>query len=179
MFQARFVLAATLAATYGIYGPAFELGVNVPREPGSEEYLHSEKYEIRHWDVDAETSIAPLIRQVNAIRRVHPALQTNDGLAFHATGDDQVLAYTKRTATEAGPDVILTVVTLDPRTPRSIGIDLPVADLGLDPNRPLVAELLLESRTETWHGGSATISLDPATCPAAIVHLRSTGGGEH
>ncbi|HET7028058.1 MAG TPA: alpha-1,4-glucan--maltose-1-phosphate maltosyltransferase [Candidatus Limnocylindrales bacterium] len=182
-FQARFVLAATLAASYGIYGPAFELGERVPREPGSEEYLHSEKYEIRHWDLESHASIAPLIRRVNAIRHAHPALQTNDGLAFHETGDDQVLAYTKRAPARHGhdgrdagdgdEDVILAVVTLEPQGRRSVAIDLPVGELGLDPQRPVQADDLLRGGTIVWHDGRATISLDPADCPAAILHLRS------
>ncbi|HSL34351.1 MAG TPA: alpha-1,4-glucan--maltose-1-phosphate maltosyltransferase, partial [Candidatus Limnocylindrales bacterium] len=77
MFEARLVLAATLAATYGIYGPAFELLEHVPREPGSEEYLDSEKYQLRHWPFDPNAGIAPLIGRLNRIRREHPALQSN------------------------------------------------------------------------------------------------------
>ncbi|HEY3523509.1 MAG TPA: alpha-1,4-glucan--maltose-1-phosphate maltosyltransferase, partial [Candidatus Limnocylindrales bacterium] len=181
-FQARFVLASMLAASYGIYGPVFELGENVPREPGSEEYLHSEKYEIRHWDLDAPESIAPLIRRVNEIRRAHPSLQTNDGLAFHATGDDQVLAWTKHITpawTDAptgrdgvDPDPILTVVSLDPREVRTARLEIPVAEVGLDPELPVEADDLLTGRTQTWPGGRGTLLLDPADCPAAIFRLR-------
>ena len=98
MFEARFVMAATLAASYGIYGPAFELLEHVPREPGSEEYLNSEKYEIRAWDLEQPDSLAPLIREVNRIRREHPALQSNERLVFHDIDDDALLAYTKRSA---------------------------------------------------------------------------------
>jgi starch synthase (maltosyl-transferring) len=166
-FESRFVLAATLAATYGIYGPAFELGERVPREPGSEEYLHSEKYEIRHWDLDARDSIAPLIRDVNAVRRDHPALQTNDGLAFHATGDDRILAYTKR----AGSDIVLAVVSFDYETARTAEIDLPLEDLGPGPDRPFEPRALLPPASVTWRGSRATVRLDPAECPAAIFDL--------
>src|SRR5688500_4672939 len=95
-FQARLVLAAMLSANYGIYGPAYELLQHVPREPGSEEYLDSEKYELRHWDIRDERSIAPLVATVNRLRRAHPALQSNEGLRFHATDDDRLLAWTKR-----------------------------------------------------------------------------------
>ena len=77
VFSIRFLLAATLGANYGIYGPAFDLGENVPAKPGSEEYLNSEKYEIRHWDRSASTSLAPLITKVNQIRRDNPALQSD------------------------------------------------------------------------------------------------------
>jgi starch synthase (maltosyl-transferring) len=182
MFQARFVLASMLAATYGIYGPAFELGEHLPREPGSEEYLHSEKYEIRHWQLDGPESIAPLIRSVNQIRRAHPSLQANDGLAFHATGDDQVIAWTKHippgwTDAPTGhdgvdSDPILTVVSLDPHRPHRVELELPIAEVGLDPDRPFEAEELLTGRTELWSAGRGTVVLDPETVPAAIFALR-------
>jgi starch synthase (maltosyl-transferring) len=182
MFQARFVLASMLASTYGIYGPVFELGENVPREPGSEEYLHSEKYEVRHWDLDAPGSIAPLVRRVNEIRRAHPSLQANDGLAFHPTGDDEVLAWSKHippawtdapTGRDAvDPDPILTVVSLDPHRAHTVELELPIAEVGLDPARPFEAEELLSGRTELWTGGRGRIVLDPAAIPAAIFHLR-------
>jgi starch synthase (maltosyl-transferring) len=176
-FELRFVLAATLAATYGIYGPAFELGEHVPLMPGSEEYLHSEKYEIRHWDLDSPASIAPLIRRVNEIRRTHPALQANDGLRFHATGDEAVLAYTKRsptaTAADLEPDVMLAVVSLDPHHPHTVEVELPLEDLGFAVGRPVEAEELLGGRIEIWSGDRARVTIDPTECPAAIFHLRS------
>ncbi len=166
-FQARFVLAATLAASYGIYGPPFELGEHIPREPGSEEYLNSEKYEVRHWDLEAPHSIAPLIREVNTIRRGHPALQTNAGLAFHSTGDEQVLAYTKR----ARGDVVLAVVSLDPTTARTAEIDLRLDELGFGPCSRFEPDELLPAARSAWNGSRATIRLDPAACPAAIFGL--------
>src|SRR5213075_1672163 len=82
-FIVRVVLAATLAANYGIYGPAYELLEHTPREPGSEEYLNSEKYEIRHWYLERSDSLAPLIARVNRIRRANPALQADWSLHFH------------------------------------------------------------------------------------------------
>ena len=84
-FAIRFILAATLGANYGIYGPAFELCENTPREPGSEEYLNSEKYEIKRWDLAAPQSLENLITRVNQIRRENPALQSNHNLRFHRT----------------------------------------------------------------------------------------------
>jgi starch synthase (maltosyl-transferring) len=95
-FIARFVLASTLAASYGIYGPPFELMERVPREPGSEEYLHSEKYEIRDWDRGRADSLAPLIARVNRIRRENPALHHNRSLQFHRVDNDRLIAYSKR-----------------------------------------------------------------------------------
>src|SRR5581483_8392941 len=91
-FIARLVLAATLAANYGIYGPPFELVQNTPREPGSEEYLDSEKYEVRHWDIDDPSSLRHVIARLNQVRRSHAPLQTNDGLRFHATDNDALIA---------------------------------------------------------------------------------------
>ncbi|HET6791047.1 MAG TPA: alpha-1,4-glucan--maltose-1-phosphate maltosyltransferase, partial [Actinomycetota bacterium] len=93
-FRLRFLLAATLGANYGIYGPAFEHMEGEPREPGSEEYLHSEKYEIRP-RTPAAGALRELIARVNLIRREHPALQHDRTLRFHPVDGDQLLAYSK------------------------------------------------------------------------------------
>jgi starch synthase (maltosyl-transferring) len=169
MFEARFVMAATLAATYGIYGPAFELLEHVPREPGSEEYLNSEKYEIRAWDLERPDSLAPLIRDVNRIRRDHPALQSNDGLTFHDIDDDALLAYTKRSAD--GSDIVLTVVSIDPHARRAGSLRLHHAALDLDPGRGVVATDLLEGGRETWAATTPRIELVPGTRQARILQL--------
>src|SRR5688572_7899209 len=97
-FTARLLLAATLAASYGIYGPAFELIERVPRDPGSEEYLDSEKYEIRAWDLERPESLRYLIARVNAIRRENPALQDDATLEFVTADNDELIAYVKATA---------------------------------------------------------------------------------
>ncbi|MBX6363414.1 MAG: alpha-1,4-glucan--maltose-1-phosphate maltosyltransferase [Gemmatimonadetes bacterium] len=94
-FIARLVLAATLGASYGIYGPAFELMENRAREPGSEEYLNSEKYEIRHWSLERPDSLAPLIARINRIRRENPALQSDRSLRFHRVDNDRLICYSK------------------------------------------------------------------------------------
>src|SRR6185436_15222452 len=107
----RLILAATLGASYGIYGPAFELMENTPRENGSEEYLDSEKYEIRHRQMGRPDSLRELITRVNTIRRQNPALQSNAGLSFHRINNDQMIAYSKRTPDNR--NVILTAVNLD------------------------------------------------------------------
>ena len=85
---------------------------HLPAAPGSEEYLHSEKYEVRHWDLDESGSLAPLLARLNAVRRAHPALQTNRSLRFHDVDGDGLLCYSKRS--DAGDDVVLTVVNIDP-----------------------------------------------------------------
>ncbi len=96
-FRSRLVLAATLAANYGIYGAAFELGENTPAKPGSEEYLNSEKYEIKSWDLQDPASLKPLITRLNRIRRQNPALQSNERLHFHPTDNPSLICYSKRT----------------------------------------------------------------------------------
>src|SRR4029079_1856039 len=94
-FVQRLLLAATLGASYGIYGPPFELMEATPREPGSEEYLDSEKYELRHWDLSGRESLAELIGRVNRIRRENPALQHDHGLAFHPIDNHALLCFSK------------------------------------------------------------------------------------
>src|SRR6266702_2371223 len=94
-FMQRVILATTLAANYGIYGPAYELGENLPAKPGSEEYLHSEKYQIRHWDRSAPSSLAPLITRLNQIRRTNPALQSDLSLRLHNVANPQIICYSK------------------------------------------------------------------------------------
>src|SRR5437764_15460949 len=91
-FATRFMLAATLGASYGIYGPAFELCENRPRERGSEEYLNSEKYEARHWALENESSLQHLLQSLNGIRKSNPALQRNDTLEFHPIDNEQLIA---------------------------------------------------------------------------------------
>jgi hypothetical protein len=100
VFLSRLTLAATLAANYGIYGPAFELMEHVPREPGSEEYRDSEKYQLREWDLDRPDSLRHFIARVNQIRRANPALHSNDSLQFHRIDNEQLLVYSKHTARE-------------------------------------------------------------------------------
>src|SRR5439155_25864019 len=123
----RFVLAATLGARYGIYGPAFELAETAPLMAGREEYLGSEKYQIRHWDLDRPESLRPLIARLNQVRREHPALQQDRTLRFLATDNHMLLAYAKtarRTASE-GSDQGVTIVNLDPRWRQSGWVEVP------------------------------------------------------
>ncbi len=170
MFQARYILAALSMPSIGIYGPTFELGVNTPREPGSEEYLDSEKYQRRTWDLDDPASIAPLIRRVNEIRREHPALQRNAGLALHEIDDQQLIAWSKRT--EDRSDRIVTIVSLDPSEVRRGTLELDTYDLWLDPARPIEAEDLLTGEVLRFDSNRLTLELDPAAVPARILHIR-------
>jgi starch synthase (maltosyl-transferring) len=101
-FMTRLALAATLGASYGIYGPAFELCENRPLIRGKEEYLDSEKYEIRHWDLSRPDSLKDLIARINAIRRGNPALHSNDSLSFLAVDNEQLIAYATARPCEGG-----------------------------------------------------------------------------
>src|SRR5438128_6062824 len=144
-FMARLVLAATLGASYGIYGPAFELQENRPLRPGSEEYLESEKYEIRHWDLERDDSLAPFVARVNRIRRENPALHTNDRLWFLPIDNEHLIAYSK--STPDGANAVVVVVNLDPQHTQSGWVGLPLRELGLEPGRAYqVHDLLTESR---------------------------------
>jgi starch synthase (maltosyl-transferring) len=140
-FLTRLVLAATLSASYGIYGPPFELMENAPREPGSEEYLNSEKYEIRHWDIGRKDSLKDFITSVNRIRRENPALQSNRNLWFNAADNEHLICYSKHT--DDLSSIIFSVVNLDPHRKQAGWVNVPIAAWGLDPARPCQAHELL------------------------------------
>src|SRR6202034_3544331 len=128
-FKSRLVLAATLSSNYGMYGPAFELGESIPFKEGSEEYLNSEKYEIKRWNPDAPNSLRPLITLLNQARRANAALQRKENLVFHATDNAQIMAYSK--ATDDGADVVLTIVSLDPVNTQAGFVTLDLAAMGV------------------------------------------------
>jgi starch synthase (maltosyl-transferring) len=174
-FAARHVLAATLASSYGMYGPAFELMEHVPREPGSEEYRDSEKYEIRTWDLDRPDSLASLIAKVNRIRRENPALHDVRSLRFHGIGNEELIAYSK--ATEDRSNVILVVVNLDQRHPQSGWTDLLLDELGVRASEPFEVEDLLTGATHTWQGSSNFVQIDQAGEPAHVFRVRRRPAG--
>jgi len=171
-FQIRLVLAATLGATYGIYGPTFELCDGTPWKPGSEEYLDSEKYQVRHWNFDQPHSLHDYIARVNLIRRENPALQSDRSLRFVPTDNEAIIAYTK--ATDDLADVILTVVNLDPHHVQSGWIDVPVATLGLStqPGQSYQAHDLVGDARYLWSGAANFVRLDPQSNPAHIFRIR-------
>jgi starch synthase (maltosyl-transferring) len=170
-FTARLILAATLGANYGIYGPAFELMEHEPLRPGSEEYLNSEKYEVRHWDVDRPDSLRDLIARVNEIRRANPALQSDRTLTFHRTDNDYVVAYSKA-SDGAGGNAILTMVNVDPFNTQIAWVDLDLAALGLAEDAEFqVHDLLTEARYR-WRGPRQYVALNPHVIPAHIFRIR-------
>jgi starch synthase (maltosyl-transferring) len=176
-FMSRLVLAATLGASYGLYGPAYELCENVPMAPGKEEYLNSEKYEIKHWDINRPDSLAPLMATINRIRRENPALQTNDGLTFHGTGNDLLIAYSKVTPDQS--NALLIVVNLDPVHVQSGMVDLPLDALGLDPGHPYEVDDLLTGSRYVWNGPRNYVELNPDVLPAHILRIARNVRREH
>jgi starch synthase (maltosyl-transferring) len=166
-FMARLVLAATLSSNYGIYGPAYELCENVPRDAGSEEYLDSEKYEVKKRDLSNEASLRPFISRVNAIRKENPALQSNEGLKFHPVDNDQIICYSKQTADSR--NVVITIVSLDPVWPQSGYVELPADELGIDVRHPYRITDLLTGAQFTWQGSRNYVELRPQEVPAHIL----------
>lgn len=169
-FMVRLVLAATLGASYGIYGPAFELCENQPLQPGSEEYLNSEKYEVRCWDLERADSLKGLIGRVNRIRRESPALQSDFPLSFFPVDNDQLLCYAKWT--EDLSNVILTAVNLDPFHVQSGWVTLSLETLGLDPHEPYLVHDLLSDAHYLWQGPRNYLELNPQGVPAHIFRIR-------
>jgi starch synthase (maltosyl-transferring) len=169
-YMTRVVLAATLGASYGIYGPAFELCEERAKEYGSEEYLDSEKYEIRRWNLDDSRSLKDFITRVNRVRRENQALQSDLSLRFHTVENDNLLCYTK--STEDLSNIVLMVVNLDPHHTHGGWLHLPAEELGLEPGQPFQVHDLLSNARFLWHGPRNYVELDPHICPAYLFRLR-------
>jgi starch synthase (maltosyl-transferring) len=172
-FVARFILAATLGANYGIYGPAFELYENRPIQAGSEEYLNSEKYEVRVWDTDNPNSLKSLITHVNAIRKAHPALHGDWNLRFHPVDNEQLIAYSK--VSDDLSDIILVVVNLDPRNTQAGWISVALKELNLGADEAYQVHDLLTEGRYVWRGSRNFVQLDPAILPAHIFRVHPIG----
>ncbi|MFB8762636.1 alpha-1,4-glucan--maltose-1-phosphate maltosyltransferase [Nocardiopsis alba] len=171
-FEARAVLAALLSPTWGIYS-GFELCENTPAAPGSEEYLHSEKYEYRPRDwagADASgTTIAPLITRLNELRRAHPALRELRNLRFHHVDRPELICFSKHRPGAPGEpdDVVLAVVNLDPHHAREATVHLDLPSIGRTWEEDLKVTDELTGRSYTWRA-SNYVRLDPATGPAHV-----------
>jgi starch synthase (maltosyl-transferring) len=169
-FVVRLVLAATLGANYGIYGPAFELAVDAPLEIGREEYLDSEKYQLCSWDVDRRDSLRYLIARVNRIRRENPALQQDRNLRFFPVDNDQLICYGKQT--DDGSVRVLVVANLDPHHTQSGWVDLPLEPFQLEPEGSYQMHDLLSDARYLWRGGRNYVELNPQVMPAHIFRIR-------
>ena len=163
-FAARVILAATLSANYGLYGPAYELMEHMPREPGSEEYLYSEKYEIKRWDTGRPDSLSSLIKKLNGIRKANPALQSDWSLKFHPIDNDQLIAYSKK----QGDNQVLVIVNLDTRFVQSGWVEFGFGGEAFE------VQDLLGGRRYTWQGDKNYVELNPHALPAHVflVHRR-------
>jgi starch synthase (maltosyl-transferring) len=169
-FQVRLILAATLSASYGIYS-GFELCENIALRPGSEEYLHSEKYEIRLRNWHQPGNLNELIARVNHIRRDHPALQFNGTLAFHDT-DNPALLWFSKTAPSHGSDRVFVAVNTDPHWMQHGHVRVPLHELGLAADRSYGVEDLLDDARYEWRGEWNYVKLDPAERVAHIFVIR-------
>jgi starch synthase (maltosyl-transferring) len=150
-FEARLVLATTLSPSYGIYS-GYEACEKVPVRKGSEEYLDSEKYEVKRRSLQGP--LLPLIRRLNEIRRAHPALRRFESLRWLETHNDELIAYVKR----EGDDMVITVVNLDPFA-RQEGLCIVPPDLGLP--EAFGAADLLAGATYRWRTGRNYVGLQP------------------
>jgi starch synthase (maltosyl-transferring) len=167
-FKFRVVMAATLSSVYGLYS-GYELCENVPFAPGSEEYLHSEKYELKARDWDAPGNLGDYLTRINRARREHRALQRYDNLRFYTSDDPHILWYGKA----AGDDRVFVAVNLDPSQTHTSMVDVPLAALGLAPDQPYRMHELLTDVAYEWRGPRGYVELDPNKEPAQIFHLRT------
>ncbi|HET9077475.1 MAG TPA: maltotransferase domain-containing protein [Acidimicrobiales bacterium] len=167
-FALRLVLAATLSPSFGVYS-GYELYENQPASPANEEYLHSEKYEIRVRDFDRPGNLGPLMAALNRIRRYHPAFARLRSIRMCPTSNPQIVAYTK--ASDDGRDRVLTVVNLDPWSAQEATVELPLDDLGLPLHAPYLVYDELSHETFSWTGNRPYVRLDPQLRVAHIFSL--------
>ena len=172
-FLIRAVLATTLSGLWGMYS-GFELCEGAPL-PGREEYLDSEKYQIRIRDFDSPGNIVGEITALNRLRRAHPALQSHRGLRFYNAFNDQVLLYGR--FTEALEDMILVAVCLDPHAVQEADFEIPLWEWNLPDNGTLEVEDLLNGSRFTWTGKEQHLRLDPQVMPYALWRIAPAGGG--
>ena len=165
-FRTRLLLAATLLPLYGIYS-GYELSENVAVKPGSEEYMDSEKYELRYRDWDAPGNLKDEIALLNRIRRQNRALQLYTNITFHGTENQQILFYVKRVATND----LLIIVNLDPLRVQETMVTVPLDLLGIGADEPFVVEDLLTGARYTWRGARNYVRLDPNVQPGHLLKI--------
>ena len=169
-FMARLVLAATLGASYGIYGPAFEHCESLAIAPGKEEYYNSEKYQLREWRLTRPDSLHDFISRVNAIRRDNPALQTDRGLRFIEVDNDNLIAYSK--VDEDGSNLLLMVVNLDPYHTRAGMVDVPIHRWGIAPDQQFQVHDLIADARYSWRNWKNYVELNPFVQPAHVFRVQ-------
>jgi starch synthase (maltosyl-transferring) len=166
-FVIRAVLAATLSGLWGVYS-GFEICEAAPL-PDREEYLDSEKYEIRIRDFNAPGNIVGEITALNRIRKAHPALQSHHGVAFYNSSNDQILSYGK--TAPGHDDMIFTLVTLDPHHPQETSYEIPLWHWGLPDHGSLEVEDLMNGQRFTLNGKRQWLRLDPGAQPFMLWRL--------
>ncbi|MEO8536904.1 MAG: alpha-1,4-glucan--maltose-1-phosphate maltosyltransferase [Betaproteobacteria bacterium] len=176
-FMTRLVLAATLSANYGIYGAAFELLDHVPRAAGAEEYVDSEKYQLRQWPLDRGDTLAPFIARVNAARRGNAALQRDGGLTFVSVDNDALIAYVRQSPD--AENLVLCIVNLDPYHTQSGWVSLDLAVLGLPDHRAFQVHDVLTDARFLWNGARNFVMIDPQRVPAHVFRVRRHVRSEH
>jgi starch synthase (maltosyl-transferring) len=169
-FASRLVLAATLGANYGIYGPAFELAENAPYQHGSEEYLNSEKYELKHRNLELPESLRELITRINHARRDNPALQRDDTLRFHEIDNPFLLCYSKSTRDLS--NVVVAVVSLDPGHHQGGWIHLDLDLLGIPADQALEVDDIVNGDRYVWQGHRNFVELSPPYAARVLVLRR-------
>jgi starch synthase (maltosyl-transferring) len=169
-FMVRLVLAATLSANYGIYGPAFELMEHTPRESGSEEYVNSEKYEIRCWNLQRDDSLAAFIGRINRARHENPALQQDGGLRFFPVDNELLICYGKATANL--DNIVVVVANLDPVHVQSGWVELDLRSLQIAADASYQMHDLVTGARYLWSGARNFVQLDPTRVPTHVFRLR-------
>lgn len=167
-FVIRLILAATMSSNYGVFGPVFERCV-AEAVPGREEYKTSEKYEVKHWDWNEQTALKALMSRINKVRRENAALQTTWNLKFHEVDNDRLIFYSK-----TSPDlsnILLVVVNLDPHHVQSGWVRVPIAELGIEPERSYLAHDLISNDKYIWQGERNYVELNPEVVPAHILRI--------
>jgi starch synthase (maltosyl-transferring) len=167
-FRLRLMLAGTLSPVYGIYS-GYELLEGTPVRPGSEEYLDSEKYELRHRDYAAPGNLDADLRRLNAMRRAEPALQRQDNLSFHPSENPNVLFY-RKAGVDGSADLLVTV-NLDPHRAHATIVHVPLEEMGIGADEPFEVEDLLTGARYIWRGPRNYVRLDPAHEPAHVLRV--------
>jgi len=165
-FAMRAMLAATMAPSWGVYS-GFELFENQPASPDNEEYLHSEKYELKRRDWDRPDSLMPFLARLNAIRRNHPAMAYLGSLRYHHVDNDEVTAYSYH----RGSDTVVVIVNINPTEVREATVHLDHSALGLPWNGGYEVHDEITGETFTWHGGGNYVRLDPAVGPGHVLSV--------
>ena len=175
-FKIRAVVAATGSPSWGVYA-GYELYEHVAVKPGSEEYLDSEKYQIRirDWDRAERTgqTLAPYLANLNRIRRRHPALQQLRNVLVHSSEDDNVLVFSKSIETDDGVDTVIVVVNVDPHAPHTttVHLNMPALGMGWEDGFAVTDEIT----GQTWQWGAHNyVHLDPYEEPAHVLSVHSS-----